>query len=346
MASIFKRGEIWWIQYYINSSPRPVRRSLKTKEKAIARRQLQAIESRLADPHGQVREPRDPKADVFWAQYVKWAESHLAAATIELHVRHWGYLREHSGMKCLGDVTSALLEEFKRWRREKGNSEQSVNNCLRDLQAIFNKAIKWEEFTGENPVVNVARYEISDRLVTFHTAEDKDRLLAVVAKEAPTLRERNLLWAILLMGWGGLRKKEMSFSRWEWFDFEAKIIRVTEYPNFKIKTRRERIVPMHDRIREAMEPFRAKEGFVFESASQPTERYRYDPRKSLVAALGKAGLATDDPFQRLRRSFGSALYQNGLDLNRISEWMGNSPDVCRKHYAGIRQEYDEDINRM
>ena len=24
------------------------------------------------------------------------------------------------------------------------------------------------------------------------------------------------------------------------------------------------------------------------------------------------------------------------DLNRISEWMGNSPEVCRKHYVEIR----------
>ncbi|KKN32680.1 hypothetical protein LCGC14_0811410 [marine sediment metagenome] len=348
MASIFKRGEIWWIQYYVPGKPRPVRRSLKTVRKAVARRELQAIEIGLSDPHRRLQEPRNPKAIAFWAHYLKWAESHLAAATIDLHTRHWRYLCERSGMGRLGDVTPAILEDFKRWRRKLGNSEQSINNYLRDLQAIYNKAIKWKEFTGENPVVNVARYEISNPLVTFHTAQDKDRLLAIIAKEAHTLEQQNLLWAVLLMAWAGLRKKEMSFSRWEWFDFELKIIRVTEFPNFKIKSRRERIIPMHNRIREAMEPYRAIEGFVFESGrdSQPTSRYRYDPKKSLVAALKRANLPTDDPFQRLRRSFGSSLYQEGVDLNRISEWLGNSPEVCRKHYAGIRQEYDADINRM
>ena len=104
MASIFKRREIWWIQYYISGNPRPIRKSLKTKLKTIARRELHAIEVELIDPHRQVREPHNPRADAFWAQYLQWAESHLATATVELHTRHWRYLREHSGMMRRGDI--------------------------------------------------------------------------------------------------------------------------------------------------------------------------------------------------------------------------------------------------
>ena len=42
----------------------------------------------------------------------------------------------------LGDITRADIEAFKRWRKEIGNSEETINNALRAFQAIF-KGCKW-----------------------------------------------------------------------------------------------------------------------------------------------------------------------------------------------------------
>ena len=49
--------------------------------------------------------------------------------------------------------------------------------------------------------MKVKRYEIALRLVDFHSVEEKDRLLAIVTKANPTIEQRNLEWAVLLMGW-------------------------------------------------------------------------------------------------------------------------------------------------
>ena len=39
-----------------------------------------------------------------------------------------------------------------------------------------------------------------------------------------------------------------------------------------------------------------------------------------------------------RHTFGSQLAQKGLSLYKISALMGNSPEICRRHYAAIVPE--------
>lgn len=323
-----------------------VRKLLNTIIKVQAQRERTALEAKLLEPTRLVKEEKNARIDEFWPEYLTWAHEHLAPTTVDLHQRCWGYLVEHSGRTRLGDITPEDIEACKRWRRAEGNSEQSVNNYLRDFQAIFNRAIKWGYLTTENPVKSVTRYKITRQLVTFHTDEELQRLLDVVTKEEPTVGQRNLEWAVLLGGWAGMRKKEIVNARWEWFTFSDKpTIRVQEFGDFRIKTREERTIPMSRRIFDRLYPHRKPEGFVFES-SRPGNglyRYRFDPRKSLDRALKEAELPTDDPFQRLRRTFGSIHLQNGKPLLKVARWMGNSPKVCERHYAGLL-DYDEDID--
>ena len=39
-----------------------------------------------------------------------------------------------------------------------------------------------------------------------------------------------------------------------------------------------------------------------------------------------------------RHTFGSQLAQKGVSLYKISELMGNSPEICRRHYAALAPE--------
>jgi len=44
-----------------------------------------------------------------------------------------------------------------------------------------------------------------------------------------------------------------------------------------------------------------------------------------------------------RHTFGSLLAQQGVSLYQIAEWMGNSPNVCRRHYAALSGEWSDKI---
>ncbi|HAI10435.1 MAG TPA: hypothetical protein DCM28_01940, partial [Phycisphaerales bacterium] len=56
----------------------------------------------------------------------------------------------------------------------------------------------------------------------------------------------------------------------------------------------------------------------------------------LRAANRDAGLSWSS--LDFRHTFGSQLAQNGVSLYKISQLMGNSPEICRRHYAALVPE--------
>lgn len=343
MAEIYTRGNIWWITYSVHG--RRVRKSLKTTKKQVAKREKQAIEAELLSPHRRTDVPKNPSVDVFWEKYFEWAKDHKRPRSIDTGLTSWKHLIQFTGAKRVGDVRRADIEAFKKWRTAEGNTRQTVNNALRDLQAIFNRGIKEGYYTGKNPVEGVERYTIERRDPQFHSEEELNRLLDVAQENSKIVE-----WTILLGGWAGLRKMELVNARWEWFEFndERPLIHVQAFPGFTIKDHENRTIPMNRRIYDALYPHRKAEGFLFESGeqSQGRCRYRFDPKKSLDAALQEAGLTTQEPFQRLRRSFGSVLVNKGAPIYKVSKWLGHSSvRVTERHYAGIgSQAYDADID--
>ncbi len=341
MASIYKRDKTWWIKYYQNG--KIVRESLRTTNKRIAERERQAREAELLTPHRQVREKKNPPVDLFWERYLEYAHQHLRDRTIEIQSLFWRQLMEFTEAQRLGDVTRNDIEGFKKWKKDRGAADLSVNNALKDVRAIYNRAIKLGLYTGRNPADGVEGFKIPKRMPEFHTEEEVNRLLDV-AKE----RGRNVEWVVLLGAWAGLRKKEIVNARGEWLDFsqEKPLIRIKGFPGFEIKDYEDRVVPMSQRIYDVLYPYRKETGFVFESGRQSEGKYRYrfDPRKSLLAALIKAGLTTKNPFQRLRHTFASLHAQKGVSIFKVSKWMGHgSVKVTERHYAGL-QAYDPEID--
>jgi len=59
----------------------------------------------------------------------------------------------------------------------------------------------------------------------------------------------------------------------------------------------------------------------------------------------KINLANDLDWSCLdfRHTFGSHLAQKGESLYKISALMGNSPEICRKHYAALIPEKMSDV---
>ncbi len=64
--------------------------------------------------------------------------------------------------------------------------------------------------------------------------------------------------------------------------------------------------------------------------------------RDLDAALERIGW---NPF---RHTFGSLLAQAGVSVDKISAWMGNTPEVCRRHYAQFipRDRRDSEIDKL
>ena len=340
MASLFKRGKTWWVSYY--ALGKHVRRSLKTTNKKAADREKMAIEAKLLDPYMEAPRRTNPKVADFWKVYLRWAKEHKRPSAIERSTTFWNQLVGFTGANRIDEITRSGVERFKIWRKQEGNAEQTINNGLREIKAIFNRGRKLGIITGRNPVDGVDLYPMPHRSPDFHTKEQLELLLKKAAD-----RGQELKWTVLLCGWAGLRKGEVANCRWEWFDFnrEKPRIQVRSFEGFQIKDHDERSIPMNRRIYDELYPHHQQEGYVFpHMRNAKHQRYRIDLRASLTAALRDADLPTEHPYQRLRHSFGSLLAQQGVSLFKISKWMGHSTVVVtEKHYAGL-QVYDAEID--
>ena len=345
MASIYIRSGTWWIAY--SQGGKLVRKSLKTDKKRIAEREKQALEAILLEPNRRAPQEKNPLVDDFWSQYLStYATDHKRPGAIRRTTTFWKQLLEFTHAARLGDITPKKLEDFKRWRKKKGNSDQTINNALREIKALFNRAKKMDLYTGLNPVLKVPMYPIAKTMPEFHTEAEILRLLDVAEKKGIVLKR-----VVLLCAFAGLRKNELANARWEWFDFsntQKPIIKVKRFPGFDIKDHEDRAIPMSKRIYEEFFPDRQESGFIFDSGktTQGKSDYRFDPKKSLMSALKEAGLTQADPFQRLRHTFGSLLAQKGTSIYKIARWMGHSSvTVTEKHYAGL-QAYDDEIDAI
>ncbi len=345
MARLYRRHGYYYISFWDPVERRQVRKTLHTKKKSEADLELLAYQAEIASRRHRAPQDLNPDVDAFWEKYEAWAQRHKRPSSIERSKAAWKHLTEFIAPRRLGDVRRSDIERLKTHLLDIPLKHESINGYLRDLQAIFNRAINERWYTGVNPVQGVERFKISRTMPKYHNEAEREALLTAARKQGQYIE-----WIVLLGAYAGLRKAEIVNARWEWFNFDEAqpTIDVKAFPGFTLKDREDRTIPMSKVIFDTLLPHRQDEGFLFEASGygQGRNRYRFEPKKALIAALTAAGLDTDDPFQRLRHSFGSALAQKGVSLYKIARWMGHSSvNVTAAHYAAL-QGYDEEINRL
>lgn len=153
----------------------------------------------------------------------------------------------------------------------------------------------------------------------------------------------------------GLRAAELARMRWEDVDFHRKTIAVRLRPELgefgRIKTGRERLVPLCDELRGHLQAIRKPAGYVFHQrwahkrgVVLPFAQVRC-LRKELAKVSEEAGLRGVN-FHLLRHTRASLWIQGGVPMAKIAKWLGHSTDVLELHYAGLLDGYDPDAERV
>ena len=130
-------------------------------------------------------------------------------------------------------------------------------------------------------------------------------------------------------------------------DLEARLLRfrakTIDGRFWQPKTRRNRVVPISDALFEILTHYRRPHPDSRWFFASPTglqwnpDNFSSDLRK-LNKAHGLGWTCLD-----YRHTFGSQLAQKGESLYKISALMGNSPDICRRHYAALIHEEMADV---
>jgi integrase len=240
-------------------------------------------------------------------------------------------------------ITTAQISEFISARvRSRGLSPKTANHYRQILTRLFNRATTEGglKLPGDhNPAAQVRRYR-------EHASEIRFLTLPQINEQLAALREFPQLHAMVAMYiYAGLRREEALWLQVEDIQLRAGhngMVRIRAKTlgddHWQPKTKTNRAVPVSRSLRAILTGYHPKPssgGWYFPSPKGT----RYDPdnfSRDLRAAQDAAGLRWT--CLHFRHTFGSHLAQKGQSLYKISTLMGNSPEICRRHYAALMPE--------
>lgn len=372
MAGLIMRDGKYHIQWYEGNTKR--RRSLKTDSLQIAKERLRQFESAQLRGDDSPLPTRTPIGEVV-AAYIAHSATHKTRNSLK---GDSSYLREAFGeccdalriesararkcrqrrcpedrrrklhplgASCFEAITTAMIADFIAERvRVLGLKPKTANRYREVVGKVFNWAIDTGRIRmpgDRNPAAKVGRHREPAPEIRYLTLEQIAEQLAALEHD-PRLRAM-----VATLIYAGLRREELL-----WLQVDDLVPPSEQAPNgllriraktvgsmsWQPKTKRNRVVPVSRDLRavlDAWEPPASEHGWLFPSPQGA--RWDVDNfSQRLAKANGAAGL----PWTCLdyRHTFGSLLAQRGVSLFQVSTLMGNSPEICRRHYAELVPE--------
>jgi integrase len=369
MAAIYRRGRVWWVKYYLNGQR--IQQSLNTPLERIARQKQREMEFRLSI--GNVSLPSQTPLPPFLEGFCSYLKD---IRTRKGYKNDVSRLRSFFGPVCsslvpgstcntskqprfprqpvaqhpttkhvqvalLEEVTTELVSQFMSRRiREDGIAAKTANRFREVLHRMFAYAIKEKGYRGpdgsrSNPIAAVDRRREPAHTIRFLT-------LAQIDEQLQALREHPTLHAMVATYiYAGVRREEALWLTVEDVDLQRRLIRVcaksVDGEFWQPKTKCNRAVPIGSALLEILTQYQPARTAPWFFPSTRGRRWDPDNFSEDLREINKAhGLHWS--CLHYRHTFGSQLAQKGESLYKIAALMGNSPEICRKHYAALVPE--------
>ena len=373
MASLLKRGNKFYVRVYVNGKAKDI--STKTSSLQLAKKVLQKIEYENAT--GQLatatRTPLPKLLGDFVAHLklkhrLKSFQNDLSRLrTIfgplipELELATKGEdpaeatekpeLRDDQKpprveAEYTEQISPPLINRYLD-RRAASVGPKTLNADREILYRLFTYAIEhhgviYPDARLKNPLDGVRPRKIPAQDIRFLKFEQIKEQLAAVKDDAV------LHATVATLIYAGLRREEALWLRHDDIDRKASLIRVraksVDKQFWQPKTGRNRAVPISTALAAVLDAYAAPVASQWLLPSP--EGARWDPDNfshKLADVNAKAKLMWT--CLDFRHTFGSMLAQRGVSLYKISAMMGNSPEICRRHYAAlIPDQFVGDVN--
>lgn len=367
MAGLIRRNKTYYAVYYAGRKQKRV--CLHTDSLQIAREKVRQIESAQFKGEDNPLPTRTQLADVLTA-YVDYLQAVKREGSVQRDIY---YLRETFGPVCpaiaiknrkisekgkkrptrnpvppipatyFEQVTTAEISQFIAAQvRTRALAPKTANHFRTILTRLYNWAMQMHGIRmpgNNNPAAKVERYREKAPEISFLTLEQIDAQLQAL-KDHPQLQTMVAMYI-----YAGLRREEALWLTARDVDLDAGpygMLRIRaktiDGKFWEPKTRVNRIVPISSTLRKYLDAWSVpytKCGWFF--TSPLGARWDVDNFSQALARGNKAAKLAWSCLD-YRHTFGSQLAMKGESLYKISKLMGNSPEICRKHYAALVPE--------
>ncbi|MEO8230731.1 MAG: tyrosine-type recombinase/integrase, partial [Ignavibacteriota bacterium] len=136
----------------------------------------------------------------------------------------------------------------------------------RTLKAAFNKALVWN-YIQENPFNKIKTPKVTKSFPVYLSEAE----LILISNKTEDQLLKNIF---TIAFYTGMRLNEILNMKWNWLDFAQDIITVKNSDDFKTKSKRERIIPIHHKVKTILQGY-------FPLGNQPKKDLVYYRKKNI-----------------------------------------------------------------
>ena len=327
MFLLQRKNGTYYIQYFDPASKKYRRKSIGTKSKREAMAFFKQFDPIPEQPANLI------KLSEFRDEYIKYAATNKTKKYVKAIKLSFRQLMNYSKDVSLQNLTPRLLDQFIAERFS--TAPWSALMYYRTLKAAFSKAVVWG-YIEENPLKKIKPPKQKKSIPVFITKSDFKKIIQNTSSK--------LLQDIFITAfYSGMRLGEILNLIWDCIDFNRRVIIIKNINGFVTKSKKERVIPMNDRLRELFlnryqnSKMVSKNDYIFYRVIGVKLNEDF-VSKQFKKAVRSAGLSDEIHFHTLRHSFASNLIQKGASIYVVKELLGHESISTTQIYSHLQSE--------
>lgn len=335
---VYRRGDSWWILYYLDGmrKRRPGGHSKKEAEALLGKVKKEIFEGKYFEKRIDAKITFADFCDTYYNTHMQLK----APGTKDRYLQTVKGLKKYFSNYLMAEITSKHIKQYQIKRLEetaRGKktkiSPSTVNREVAVLRNMFNMGIQWGDFV-DNPVKKGIMFNEKDFARNrFLTQEEATKLYNEL--------NGHLKPIVIITLNTGMRLGEVLRLKWRDCNFADRKISLP-----KTKTGKKE-KPMNQIVYDTLVawPKHPTSDYVFcHPVDTPHEGFSGKPFGSVktawIKALKRAGI-TNFRFHDLRHTFASYCVMSGVDMKTVSELLGHKTMVMTERYSHLTDSHKQ-----
>ncbi|MFA6358464.1 MAG: site-specific integrase [Candidatus Omnitrophota bacterium] len=346
MSSLYRRKETYWLSF--RESGKHYCISLKTKDKTTAlflktQKDLELLQGRSILPN------QNNLCRPVLEEYKSFMSSRRTPEHNQTEYHAVKYFLDWGNINTFAQINKVNLQGYLDYRfkgkiDKKGKikviNKNTANHIIASIKFFLRYAAS-RHVASDNPILKeIKNYRLEEQDIRFFSKKEIVEILKTARNRSLYADGNPTLYPVIATGiYSGLRQEELFNLRWENIDFTRRVISVANKGDFKTKSRRNRVIPLHPCLKLILQPLRKQKGLCFDTTNE---------RKIFNRILLKAKLK--EPRVRwhtLRHTFATQALMAGVPLFTVSRWLGHSDIKTTMKYAHFCPDHSQrEINKL